>query len=258
MLVATAKLWGMAYADRVDADPARELVRHAGRTTAVSSLAWDVPTRGTVFATWLNYRGALEARGKSVDDAPRSPLLYIKPANTWIPYGAPIPLAEGVDRVKVGATLGVVIGATASRVSIDRALDYVAGYTVVNDVGEAHAGLDIPSPRQRCRDGYCAIGPWVIARSEVGCTDALAIRVYVNRELVCSNNTGNMVRPVARMLSEVTAFMTLCAGDMLLMGTPEAAPLVGVGDKIRIEIDGIGALENPVLAEAQFVAGARP
>ena len=99
MLVATAKLWGMAQADRVDADPAAELVRHAGRIARVASLGWDVPTRGTVFAAWLNFRGALEARGKSPDLGTRAPVLYIKPANTWIAYGAPIPLADGVDHV---------------------------------------------------------------------------------------------------------------------------------------------------------------
>jgi 5-oxopent-3-ene-1,2,5-tricarboxylate decarboxylase / 2-hydroxyhepta-2,4-diene-1,7-dioate isomerase len=258
MLVATAKLWGMAQADRVDADPNGDLVRYAGSTVHVASMGWDVPTRGTVFATWLNYRGALESRGKSSGDATRAPVLYIKPANTWIPYGAPIPLADGITHVEVGAALGVVISATASRVPIERAMEFIAGYTVVNDVGEPHPGIDVPTPRERCRDGFCAIGPWVIARREVPSPDRLDMRIYVNRQLVCRNTTANMIRSVARTVHEVTAFMTLCAGDVLLMGSPEDAPLVGIGDRVRIEIDGVGSLENPVMAEEPFVAGARP
>ena len=98
----------------------------------------------------------------------------------------------------------------------------------------------------------------MIARREVPAPDALDMRVYVNRQLACRNTTANMVRTVAQMLHEVTAFMTLCAGDVLLMGSPENAPLARIGDRVRIEIDGVGSIENPVMAEEQSIAGARP
>ena len=127
-------------------------------STQVSSLVWDVPTRGTVFATLFNYRGVLAALGKPLEQAPSAPVLYVKPANTWIPYGAPIALPAEVAAIEVGATLGVVIGSTASRVPIDRALAHVAGYTVVNDIGEPCIGVEVPTPRQRC-DRFCRHWP---------------------------------------------------------------------------------------------------
>lgn len=258
MVVAVAKIWGMANADRIEADPAENEVRHGGRRVPAASLGWEVPTRGTVFGVLLNDHGALAAIGKSRDEAPISPMLYVKPANTWIGHGATIPLAAGVGAIEAGASLAVVIGATASRVDPSRAEDCIFGYTIANDIGEPHTGLTMPSLRQRCRDGYCAIGPWIVARHEMPPIDTLAIRVLINGGLACERRLSDLVRSPARLVADVSSFITLCAGDVLLTGIAPGAPVARVGDRVRIEIDGIGALENPVAAEDVFVAGARP
>jgi len=254
LAIAWARTRAMSQPDRFEVDPATGTVRIDGCEADSSSVEWDIPTRGTVFGTLLNYRGALAALGNAVDAAlyealPRAPVLYIKPANTWAAFGAEITLPAAVAAAEIGAALGIVIGATAHRVAEREALDCVAGYTVVNDICEPHASFHRPAIRQRCRDGFCPIGPWVIAQHEVATPEALKLRVLVNGKLASENTTANLIRPVARLIADVTEFMTLAAGDVLLAGVPENAPRARAGDRVRIEIEGVGALENALIAE---------
>lgn len=214
----------------------------------------DVPTRGTVYGTLLNFKGALSALGTAVHEAPykappKAPILYLKSANTWIPYGAPIPL-EGVEAVQIGGTLGIVFGQDACRVSVERALDYVLGYTIVNDVSLPHSSFYRPAVRLKCRDGFCPIGPWIVLRDQVPNPDALEIKVAINGNVVQQNTTANLIRSVSQLIADVTEFMTLHAGDVLLVGVPENPPLAKAGDQVRIEIAGIGTLQNTVVNAA--------
>jgi 5-oxopent-3-ene-1,2,5-tricarboxylate decarboxylase/2-hydroxyhepta-2,4-diene-1,7-dioate isomerase len=213
-----------------------------------------VPTFGAVIGTLLNYRGAVAARAREFGEKPylappRGPVLYVKPANTWIGAGAPIPLPKDVDAVEAGASLAIVIGSTATRVPAARALDFVGGYAIVNDVCEPHASVYRPAIRQRCRDGFCVIGPSSVSRRVALTPDALRLRVYVNGRVAAENTTANLVRPIAQLIADVTEFMTLSPGDLLLSGVPEGMPLLHAGDTVRIEIDGLGTLENPVVRE---------
>jgi len=238
-------------------DPAAHFLRVGGRERAVRDLAYDVPTIGTVYGTALNFHGALAALDDAVNAAPyhappKAPVLYVKPANTWIGYGAPIPLPSGIAAVQIGATLGIVIGRAACRVPAGRALDFVAGYTIVNDVSVPHDSVYRPAVRHQCRDGFCPMGPWILRRDHVANPDALAIRAYVNDALCQQNTTANLIRPVARLLADVTEFITLCAGDVLLVGVPEAAPQARAGDRVVVEIEGVGRLENPVVAQSEL------
>lgn len=207
---------------------------------------------GTVYGVLLNYRGALAALGDAVNQPPykappKAPILYIKPANTWIGDGAPIPVPRDVAALQIGAALGVVIGRTACRVRAAEALDHVAGYTIVNDLSVPHDSYYRPSIRFKCRDGFCPIGPRVVER--VTDPDALAVRVFVDGALRQQNTTAHLIRPTAQLIADVTEFMTLSAGDVLLTGVPENAPLARAGERVAIEIEGVGRLENPLVAE---------
>jgi 5-oxopent-3-ene-1,2,5-tricarboxylate decarboxylase/2-hydroxyhepta-2,4-diene-1,7-dioate isomerase len=207
---------------------------------------------GTVYGVLLNYKGALAALGDAVHQPPykappKAPVLYIKPANTWIGDGAPIPVPADVDALEMGAALGVVIARAACRVPAASALDHVAGYTVVNDVNVPHDSCYRPSIRFKCRDGFCPIGPRVDP-VRVPDPDALAVRVYVDGELRQQNTTVNLVRRTAQLIADVTEFMTLAPGDILLTGVPERAPLARAGQRVAIEIEGVGRLENPLVA----------
>src|SRR2546427_3028968 len=113
-----------------EVDPAGHFLPASARQRPARDWAYDVPTIGTVYGTALNFRGALAALGDAVNAAPynvppKAPVLYIKPANTWIGYGAPIPLPSDIAAVQIGATLGIVIGRAACRVPVGRALDFV-------------------------------------------------------------------------------------------------------------------------------------
>ncbi|CAM3069089.1 fumarylacetoacetate hydrolase family protein [Filibacter tadaridae] len=212
------------------------------------------PINGTVFGTLLNYKGELELLGGAVHEKPYqsppiAPVLYIKPANTFNHFGAEILMPTGMDKLKIGAALGLVIGKRASEIDEATAMDYIAGYTIVNDVSVPHESIFRPAVQHNARDGFCSMGPWIIDYHEVEDPDDLTIRVFINEKLQQENSTSNLIRPISRLLADVTEFMTLSPGDVLLVGVPEHAPLAYVEDTIRIEIEGIGSLENIVVAE---------
>jgi len=209
---------------------------------------------GTVYGVLLNYRGALAALGDAVSKPPykappKAPVLYIKPANTRSGHGAPIPVPDDAPELEMGASLAVVIGRTACRVAPECALDHVAGYAIANDVSVPHESYYRPSIRFKCRDGFCPVGPSPTDRARVANPDALRIRVFVDGVLKQENSTANAIRPVARLIAEITDFMTLSPGDILLTGVPEHAPRARAGQRVAIEIDGLGRLENPLERE---------
>jgi 5-oxopent-3-ene-1,2,5-tricarboxylate decarboxylase/2-hydroxyhepta-2,4-diene-1,7-dioate isomerase len=209
----------------------------------------------TVVGTLLNFEGTWAAMAPAMHREPHNkppvhPVLYIKPANTWARGGDAIVLPADVPEVEVGATLGIVFGRTVAGVSPQQALAAVAGYVIVNDVTVPHASVLRPPLQQKCRDGFCPIGPLVPAAA-VADPDALAIRVRVNGELKLQNTTAHLLRGVARLISDVSEFMSFAPGDVLLVGVPENPPLARAGDHVAIEIEGLGTLENDLVAEAQ-------
>jgi 5-oxopent-3-ene-1,2,5-tricarboxylate decarboxylase / 2-hydroxyhepta-2,4-diene-1,7-dioate isomerase len=255
--VVMARTRFMAQPERFEVDPVAGSIRSGGRTLGMSELQWDIPTRGAVYGVLMNYRGTHEDAntvGAGASTSPHAPVVFVKPANTWIAYGDPIPIPDDVRIIEAGAALGIVMARTACRVAAVDALGLVAGYTIVNDLGEAHERDDRPATRQRCRDGFCAIGPWVVPRQTLRSPENLTLRVFVNGELKTETSTASMMRSVATLIADVSDFVTLRAGDVLHTGVPEHAPGIAAGDRVRIEIDGIGALENPVVAERELMS----
>lgn len=206
----------------------------------------------TVVGALLNYRGAWQAMAPAMSQPPHHrppvhPVLYLKPANTWSADGRPVVLPPDVPEVEVGAALGVVIGRAAARVRRADALGHVAGYRIVNDVTVPHATVLRPPLKQKCRDGFCPMGA-VVPAARVPDPDALSIRAFVNGTLRRQASTRELIRDVATLIADITEFMTLDAGDVLLVGVPEDPPRARAGDRMAIEIDGLGRLENPLEA----------
>jgi 5-oxopent-3-ene-1,2,5-tricarboxylate decarboxylase/2-hydroxyhepta-2,4-diene-1,7-dioate isomerase len=205
---------------------------------------------GTVYGALLNHRTALDALGDAVNRppynrAPEAPVLYIKPRNTLAAAGEPIAVPPGVAELEIGASLGLVIGRTSCCLAEDRALESIAGYLIVNDVSVPHLPYFRPSIPCKARDGFCPLGARVAPRSALPDPDAVTIRVYVDGKLEQTASTAQLVRPVAKLLADVTEFMTLAPGDILTVGVAAPAPRVRAGQRVRIEIDGLGELENP-------------
>ncbi|API93619.1 2-hydroxyhepta-2,4-diene-1,7-dioate isomerase [Virgibacillus pantothenticus] len=231
-----------------------------GNSYRNKELSFDIPITGTIYGTLLNYRNAYtqlkEAMYQEPYQAPpQAPVLYIKPQNTLIAAGSLIPIPEEEQELDMGAALGVVIGKTASKIDEFHALDFVEGYTIVNDVSIPHDSVYRPPVKEKARDGFCPVGPWIMSKTAVHNPNELEIRVLVNGELRQKSNTNQLIRSVEKLLADITEFMTLAKGDVLLVGVPENPPRVKAKDHIHIEIDQIGVLENTIATEKASVGG---
>jgi 5-oxopent-3-ene-1,2,5-tricarboxylate decarboxylase / 2-hydroxyhepta-2,4-diene-1,7-dioate isomerase len=252
------KIAGISYTMESEVDPERNTVVIDGTEYGANQLQWEAPVSGAIYGVLLNYKGEWERFRKQMTkppycQPPSAPILYMKPGNTVNVHGGCIPLPDGVSELQVGAALGVVIGQTATKVESERAFDYINGYTIVNDVTIPHETIYRPSVKERSRDGFTPVGPWVVDKKDVDNPDSLDIRVFVNDRLVQHNNTKHLIRPVASLLADITEFMTLYPGDVLLVGVPERAPLVKSRDYVRIEIEKIGSLENTIVHERDWI-----
>jgi 5-oxopent-3-ene-1,2,5-tricarboxylate decarboxylase / 2-hydroxyhepta-2,4-diene-1,7-dioate isomerase len=164
---------------------------------------------------------------------PVAPVLYLRPRNTWNTNGAPIRLPANTKQLKMAGTIGIVIGRA----------NQIAGYVAVNDVSIPHASYYRPAIRQRCRDGFCVVGSEVINRQP------REIRISINGQLRCRATTADLVRPIDRLIADISEFLTLQPGDIVLIGESPDAPLAQAGDRVRVEIDGLAAIENEVVPE---------
>ena len=219
-----------------------------------SNLELETPISGTVYGAMFNVRQQVEAMGDELNQPPygkppRAPVLYIKPPNTYRPHDGEVPVPASAPILETNATLAVVVGRTATRIPEGQALDHVLGYAVAIDVCIPHANLHRPAIRQRCRDGFLPIGPWITPRSAVPDPDGLEVTVRVNGENRRRFSTSDLVRPVARLLADVTDFMTLYPGDVLLVGLPHNGPQARAGDRVEAEIKGVGLLSCTLVAE---------
>jgi 5-oxopent-3-ene-1,2,5-tricarboxylate decarboxylase/2-hydroxyhepta-2,4-diene-1,7-dioate isomerase len=226
-----------------------------GRAVPWAQARFEPAAEGLVYGTILNEQDALRALGSALNEPPykappHAPVLYIKPWNTHVGHGAVVHLPEGADQVQVLGTLGIVFGAPASRVSEARALEPVRGFTVVADLSLPQDSLYRPPIREKCFDGACPIGPWVVDRDDVADLAALEVSVRVNGELRQRRSLARLVRPVARLIADVTEFMTLYPGDVLLAGVPIAGPSARAGDTAAVEIPEVGRLEARIEAAA--------
>ncbi|MBF8757185.1 fumarylacetoacetate hydrolase family protein [Pseudomonas guariconensis] len=209
---------------------------------------------GTLLGVALNYQGLLQQHLAAFNEPPYKqppvkPVLFIKTPNTRNQHGQPVTYPSAVDRLQPGPALGVVIGKDASRVSVENALAHVAGYTIVNEFSLPEDSYYRPAVKAKCRDGFCSLGPELVPAAQVPNPQALGIRLLVNGELRQHNNTANCVRSVAQLIAEISEFMTLHAGDVLITGTPEGRVDVLPGDRVTVEIDGLGQLINTIVAE---------
>ncbi len=215
---------------------------------------------GSVYGVVLNHRASLEALGEAVHQPPYKappqwPVLYIKPRNTHLgsrDVAVPIDAPE----LELGATLAMVIGKTASRVSPTQALDHVAAYLTVADVRVAHSVYYRPSVRFIARDGFCPMASLATPASAIANPNDLAVKVWVDDQLVQSTSTGDRIRGAEQLLADVTSYMTLLPGDLLLLGVSHGAPRVKAGQHSRIEIAGLTPLSNRFVSEEASCAAA--
>ncbi|MNF85806.1 Homoprotocatechuate catabolism bifunctional isomerase/decarboxylase [compost metagenome] len=154
--------------------------------------------------------------------------------------------------MQAGPALGVVIGKTASRVSIENAMEHVAGYTIVNEFSLPEDSYYRPAVKAKCRDGFCSFGPEVVPASEIADPHNLTITLRVNGEVHQQNSTANFVRSIPQLIAELSEFMTLHEGDLLITGTPEGRVDIRPGDQVEVEITSLGQLANHIVEEQEI------
>ena len=201
--------------------------------------------RGTVYGTLMNFRGGLDALGDAMNQPPykappQAPVLYVKPANTWTENGGSIALPADVKEVAVGATVAMVMKSARE----------VAGYVLMNDLTIPHASFFRPPVKFNCLDGFLGIGDRIRARNEAGDPAVFKLEVRINGELKQTVRFSQLVRPAEKLLADVSEFMTLGEGDMLMLGCDVGRPLARVGDRIEIKMPALGTLTNTLVAEA--------
>ncbi|GMU83664.1 MAG: 2-hydroxyhepta-2,4-diene-1,7-dioate isomerase [Planctomycetota bacterium] len=205
-----------------------------------------------IFAIGRNYRAHAAETGSRV---PEQPLIFIKPTTTVLAPGDAIRIpAAAPSEVDFEAELAIVIGRTARDVSEYEALAYVLGFTCANDVSARDCQRnDKQWSRAKGFDTFCPLGPWLVT-VDVLDPDACAIRSRLNGQVMQDANTRDMIHSCRKLVSYVSHQFTLLPGTLILTGTPEGVGMARTppvflksGDKIEIEIDGIGVLSNPVV-----------
>lgn len=246
-------------AQALEGDPfSPDGLRPAGRIVAPGKrLAPLLPTN--IIGIGLNYRAHAVEVGRPL---PEFPMVFVKTTNALQNPGDPIVLPRSVNasrEVDYECELAVVIGRAAKNVPRERALDYVLGYTAANDVSARDWQFKWGGG-QFCQgkgfDTFCPLGPVLVTPDELPDPGRLAIRTLVNGEERQHSNTSDLIFDVPALISFLSASKTLPPGTVILTGTPGGVGaafnpprFLQPGDTVTVELEGVGALTNPVVAE---------
>ena len=200
-----------------------------------------------IIGVGLNYAEHAREVGK---DLPSEPMLFMKPSTTAIGPDEAIIYPRQGKNVHYEAELAVVIGSSARRVSEAEALGYVLGYTCGNDVSERtiqfaemQAGTMLIG---KGFDTFCPLGPCITTDLDPG---NLQVQARLNGEVKQNERTSDLIFSVAELISYISAAFTMLPGDVIMTGTPSGVGPFVPGDVVEIEVEGVGILKNPVVAE---------
>ncbi len=227
--------------------------RRSGSVVPLSKVRLLAPVAPpNIIAFGLNYRGHAQEAGIAL---PTLPLLFLKATTSTCGPGHPILLPKmAPDEVDYECELVIVIGKPAHDVPVERALDYVLGYTCGNDVSARDCQLRIDGQwaRGKSFDTFCPLGPWIETDLD---PDNVRISTRLNGQVMQESNTSDLIFSCRELISFASRAMTLLPGTILMTGTPSGVGFarkppvfLKVGDVVEIEIEGIGTLTNPVAA----------
>ena len=210
-----------------------------------------------IFCVGKNYTDHAKELASSLfkDTAPTLPIVFSKVPDTVIGPGEPIVIDPSVSTaIDYEGELALIIGTPGRNIAKSDALRHVWGYTILNDI----TARDIQQRHHqwllgKSQDGFCPMGPWAVTADEIDLSDT-PLRTYVNGELRQNANTRDLIFDVPTLIATISAGLTLKPGDIIATGTPAGVGMgfdpprfLKAGDVVRVEIDGIGALENPVV-----------
>lgn len=224
-----------------------------GPMVSAARLLAPLPAPGKLLFCGVNYPGHLEENPVAV--LPETPFFFSKLPSAVVGPEADIVLPSPENQVDYEVELAVVIGRRARNVTRENALDHVFGFTVVNDVSARDIQFkDMQITLGKNPDTFCPMGPSIVLADAIDDAQALGVRTRVNGEERQSDMTSNMIFDIPRILEIVSATITLEPGDIVTTGTPAGVgcfrdpPLwLKPGDRVEVEVDGIGTLGNPVV-----------
>ena len=230
------------------------------------SLKAPIPWPGKILCLAGNYAEHIREGGKEVAGKEKmAPHVFMKPNTAIIGAGQPIVVPKKGNKIDWEAELAVVIGKEGKHITQKQAYDYVAGYTIMNDVSER--GLIIDKDREpsewnrffdwlngKWMDTFAPMGPCLVTKEEVGDPHDLRISLRVNGETKQDSNTGNMIFDIPELIEFTSRLMTLEPGDIISTGTPSGVgsstgQFLKAGDIVEVEIENIGVLKNTVEVE---------
>ncbi len=205
-------------------------------------------------AVGLNYADHVAEAGL---DTPEHPTIFNKQSTCVVGPTDPVHVPRASHVLDYEGELGVVIGRPGRHVSRDDAVDYIAGYVVVDDVTVRDWQFRTPTwTMGKSFDTHGPIGPWIVTTDELRDPHRLALRTYVNGELRQESNTKELIFDCFQLIEHFSTAFTLEPGDIISTGTPggvgilhKPPKLLQAGDVVRIEIEGIGEIENPIIDE---------
>jgi len=240
-----------ALADRGTLDSAYSSAGPSVSLSSVTLLA-PVPEPPQFIGVGLNYRAhAIEAGF----DIPTVPVTFPFHRSSIIGTGAAIEIPSFSDRIDWEAELAIVIGSGGRDISLDSALDHVAGYTIVNDVSARDVqAADGQWSRAKSFDTFKPMGPWITTTDELGDASNQEITLTVNAAAMQAGSTSDLIFPIPEIISHISRGTTLLPGAVISTGTPAGVGLsrtppvfLRAGDVVVIDIAGIGQLTNPVV-----------
>ena len=217
--------------------------------------------QGTVYGTLLNFKAERTQMAAQMTEPPykappQAPVLFINTANTLNASGGVVAVPSNVPEVEIGATFGIVIGsadqsnrAQAAPLSI---ANRIAGFVLMNDLSIPHASFFRPPVKFKCLDGFLGIGAQVVNTELAGDPSQFKLEVRINGVLKQNVDFSNLHRTASTLLADVNEFMTLQAGDVLMLGCDAGRPLANVGDRIDISaptLPAFGTLSHTLVAE---------
>lgn len=208
-----------------------------------------------VVAVGLNYADHAKESGLAI---PENPIIFSKATTSIIGPNDNVMMPKGSVKVDWEIELGIVIGTRAQYVSREDALDFVAGYCVVNDVSERELQIELSGgqwDKGKGCDTFCPLGPWMVTKDEIADPQDLNMFLTVNGEPRQKGNTNTMIFGVKQLISDISSWMTLEPGDVIITGTPPGVGMgmkpqvwLKAGDEIHLGIQGLGEQRQKVVA----------
>jgi len=242
--------FGVVEDDRIAVvvgDPLFTPIQYTGERVPVDDARLLAPVipRSKVLGVGRNYADHAAELG---NDLPAEPLVFLKPNTSVIGPGDPIVLPAQSREVHYEGELAIVIGRLCRDVPVERVHEVILGYTCANDVTARDLQrADGQWWRAKGFDTFCPLGPYLVTGLDLAAAGDLGVTTRLDGEVVQQARTSQMVFDIARLVTHISAAMTLLPGDVILTGTPAGVGAITAGQRVEVEIEGFGVLSNPVV-----------